>query len=385
MQRLFSFFLTWLAALAALYVSGFACATDGPALAGESKPVPHIALLLPLKSTPFAPAAQAVQQGFLAAANLEPAGTPGKLPVRVYGYADESREVSALYRQAIAEGARAVVGPLTRNGVMALAAERVSVPTLALNNIERETNGQLYLFGMEAEAEARLIARLARQQGLQQAIVIATAAPLSQRLQFAFEEEWHSAGGTIQREFQFNDNPAALADLGTRPDTMVFLAADIEQARLIRPYLPGQLPVYATSQIFGGNNATLANYDLDGIHFVDMPWLLQADDPAVVSHPRANPPLPVDLDRFYALGIDAFRLIQLLLADDVAAATPLDGVTGQIYLRGHTFRRTALEAQFVHGRAHLPGTPLEPAPSMFPAPPATSAPLAVSAPPATKP
>lgn len=369
----------------ALYVSGFACATDGPArgeplLSGENKPVPHIALLLPLKSVPFAPAAQAVQQGFLAAANLEKQGTPGTLAVRVYGCADESKEIVTVYRQAVAAGARAVAGPLTRNGVAALAAEQViPVPTLALNNIERETAGQLYLFGLEAEAEARHIAQLARQRGLQQAIVIATSAQLSQRLQFAFEEEWHGAGGTILREIQFKGNPAVLADLTARPGTMLFLAADTEQSRLIRPYLPSPLPVYATSQIFTGNNDTLVNYDLDGIHFVDMPWLLQADHPAVMTYPRASPPLSADLERFYALGIDAFRLIQLLLSGSVAAAMPLDGVTGQIQLQGHTFRRTPLPALFARGRAQPPGAPLEPMPSMFPAPPV------VSAPPATKP
>ena len=48
--------------------------------------VPHIALLLPLKSPVFAKAADAVQQGFLAAAGKETNG----LPVRVYPCKDET-------------------------------------------------------------------------------------------------------------------------------------------------------------------------------------------------------------------------------------------------------------------------------------------------------
>src|SRR3989338_6425540 len=160
-------FLTWLSALLTLYVSGFACATTEPLAPGSEKPVPHIALLLPLKSAIFKSAAEALQQGFQAAAELE-MQLPGRLPVRVYSCFDENKDIVALYRKAVADGARAVVGPLTRSGVSALAAEQnISVPTLALNVVEEKPAGQqLYFFGIAAEAEARQIAKLARQQGL---------------------------------------------------------------------------------------------------------------------------------------------------------------------------------------------------------------------------
>lgn len=376
MQRVSPLLLTWLSALLALYVSGFACATDGPALGGtppgqaplpgKDNPAPHIALLLPLKSAPFGTAAGAVQQGFLAAAGLEQPGQTERLPVRVYGCADESKEIVALYRQAVANGARAVVGPLTRNGAGTLAAEQdIPVPTLTLNMVEKPPARQLYFFGMEAEAEARLAAQLARQQGLHQAIVIATRSLLAQRLQFVFEEEWHDAGGTILREIQYSANPAVFADIADMPDTVLFLAADAEQARLIRPYLPNKLPIYATSQIFAGNNNTLTNYDLDGIRFFDMPWLLQTDHPAVMIYPRATPPLSPELERFYALGIDAYRLIQLLLAGNVAVAMPLDGVSGHIWLNGHAFQRASIPAIFAQGRAQPPDA-VVPAVPMFP-------------------
>ena len=151
----FKRFLTWLLAVLTLYVSGFACATTEPLAPGSEKPVPHIALLLPLKSTIFKSAAEALQQGFQAAADLE-MQLPERLPVRVYGCFDENKDIVALYRQAVASGARAVVGPLTRSGVSTLAAEQsIPVPTLALNVLEEKPAGQLYFFGMAAEAEAR--------------------------------------------------------------------------------------------------------------------------------------------------------------------------------------------------------------------------------------
>lgn len=323
-----------------------------PLVRGDEPRTPHIALLLPLKSAAFSAVSEVVRQGFMAAANAETQGLPGELPVRVYGSADEGTDIVMQYRQAIAGGARAVVGPLTRTGVSVLAAvQDIPVPTLALNIAEGQFASRLYFFGMMVEDEARQVAQLAGRQGLHQAIVIATNAQLARRLQFAFEEEWQRLGGTILREIEFNGDPSVLAEVTYLPDTVVFLAADAEQARLIRPYLLNQLPIYATSRVFLGNNEALINYDLNGIRFVDMPWLLQADHPAVMIYPHADLPLSADHERFYALGIDAFRLIRLLLADRVDANLSLDGVSGDLRLNGHTFQRRAMPAIFAHGQA----------------------------------
>lgn len=385
----------------ALYVSGFAYATEVPP-GPEKLPVtpsgaetapgtlpgtdklpgaenvassllaemgqPHIALLLPLKSPTFGTVASAVQQGFEAAAAVEQQRLPGGLPVRVYGCQDESQDIVALYRQAIANGAHAVVGPLTRNGVNVLAAQtELPVPTLSLNVADNAAGRQLYFFGMEVEAEARQAAQLAKQQGLNQATVITTHASLSKRLQFAFEEEWNRLGGTLLREIEFNGTLEEFTSVADAPGTMVFLAAEAESARLIRPYLPNKLPIYGTSQIFIGNEETLTNYDLNNIRFIDMPWLLQPDHPAVMTYPRALPPLSADRERFYAMGIDAFRLIQLLLTRHADTfIQPLDGVSGQIQLNGQTMQRVGIPAMFSQGRAQLLDAPATPAASAFP-------------------
>jgi outer membrane PBP1 activator LpoA protein len=343
-------------------------AKPGITVLPTEKPFAHIALLLPLQSAVFGSSADAVQQGFLAAANYK----KQMLPIRVYGDLDENSSVVTAYRQAIANGAVAVVGPLTRNGVSALAAERdIPVPTLALNLVEGQYAPQLYFFGMAVEAEARQVAQLAKQHGLHQAIIITTHTQLSQRMQSAFEEEWTGLDSSnmnvgILREIEYNDDPAAFADIGDKADTMIFLAADAEKARLIRPYLANKLPIYATSQIFVGNDNSLTNYDLNGIRFVDMPWLLQPDHPAVMIYPRANPPLSADRERLYALGIDSFRLIQLLLANKINSDLPLDGVSGQIQLHGQTFQHMAVPAMFAQGHAQLPDTPAVPTSQVFP-------------------
>ncbi|NNM70472.1 MAG: penicillin-binding protein activator [Gallionella sp.] len=348
--------------------------------------VPHIALLLPLEDKNFSEAAQAVRAGFMAAASLNPFG----LPVQVYSKFDENLNIVAEYRQAIANGAQAVVGPLTRKGVSALAAEQaIPVPTLALNTVDAHPADNLFFFGLPADDEARTVAELAARKNLHNAVVIATTSPLAQRLQFAFEEAWSKLGLNIVREIDFKGDPSVLSGLFTIPnpaaskppatpddppapdvlvipDTMVFLATDVENARRIRPYLPGKLPIYATSQIFKGNDDTLTNYDLNGIHFVDMPWLLLPDNPPVVVYPHSATPLSADQERLYALGIDAYRLVQLMLARTLAVSLPLDGVTGQVQLSNHIFQRTAVAGVFSQGRAQATASATTPAIQMFP-------------------
>lgn len=337
--------------------------TSEPPVVGEDNPVPHIALLLPLQSANFGSAASAVQQGFLAAASLE----RQTLPVRVYGNFDENNSVVAVYRQAIANGALAVVGPLTRNGVTALAErQNIPVPTLGLNVAENIPAQNMYFFGLAVESEARQVAQLARQQDLHEAIIVTTRDPVSKRLQFAFEDEWSASGGTILREIEFGEDSSIFADITDLSGTVVFLAADANKARLIRPYLSNNMPIYSTSRIFVGNADVLVNYDLNGIRFIDMPWLLEADHPAVMIYPRAATPLSIDNERLYALGIDAFRLIKLLLDNRISTALPLDGVSGQLQLRGHIFQRAATPAVLVQGHAQLASAPATPAIQMFP-------------------
>lgn len=338
-------------------MSGLACATDGPlAVSGVAgtpvKPVPHIALLLPLKSAAFGRAAEAVRQGFMAAAN----NAPQTLPVRVYECADEKKEVIALYQQAVANGASAVAGPLTRDGVATLAGYAgITLPTLALNLTEEKGANKLYFFGLPTEVEARQIARLAKNTGLHEANIVSNGTPLSNRLSQAFAEEWKILGGYIGKEILYQGDPAALGSISATGDNMVFLAANAETAHLIRPFLNNALPVYATSQVFNGNADTLTNYDLNDVRFVDMPWLLQPDHPAVMVYPRATPPLEPDMERLYALGIDAFRLLQIVLNNNYQASLPLDGVTGRIKLNGQRqFLREAIPALFWQGRGLTP-------------------------------
>ncbi len=322
-------------------------APDGP---GE----PHIGLLLPLDSPSFARHAEAVKNGFLAAVRVQ-GGAP--LPLRIYAVNDDDRSVVEHYQRALEHGARFIVGPLTRSGVSALAESAVvMVPTIALNVPDRRISRQsnLYMLSLHAEAEAQQAAQFAWQEGRQSAIVVYGETPLLKRLHQAFVREFRRLGGKLLAEHPFAADQSELARIrraaATGSADMVFLALDFARARLARPYL-GALPLYATSHVYPGNTSPLAGFDLANVRFLDMPWLLQPEHPAVMVYPRPDH-RDADLDRFYALGIDAFRVARELLAGkgDVA----LDGVSGRLRLGSDLrFERGLTAAQFSDGKLKI--------------------------------
>lgn len=323
-----------------------------PALptAPELYGVPHIALLLPLRSATFGPPAKAVENGFLAAAKVQ-GNEP--LPLRVYAVGDDPAQIVASYAAALAGGARLVVGPLTRDGVTAIAGNPVPVPTLALNvpNAGTTVPANLYMLSLRAEAEARQVAQLAFRDGWRKAISVSAQTPLMQRIQRAFVDEFTLLGGALVAEYAFTSDPAGLARIkeaaGLGVADMAFLALDFPQARLARPYLD-PLVIYATSQVNPGAAGPLAGYDLAGVRFLDMPWLLQPQHPAVMIYPRPPYREAADRERLYALGIDAFRVASALLAGN--ATMEIDGVTGRIKLApDQQFARNLTAAQFNQG------------------------------------
>ncbi|NCN88240.1 MAG: penicillin-binding protein activator [Gallionella sp.] len=307
----------------------------------------HIALILPLRSAVFGRAAEAVERGFLEAAALQ----PGDLPVHIYTANDEAFEAAALYRQAVSSGALAVAGPLTREGVAALAAEeKLPLPTLALNLLDTPREDALYFFGLPPESEVLQLAQWAAASGMLTATVVRTDTAYSRRLAEAFSAVWQQGGGSLMPEIVYQGDPSEIRTLSGQPGEMVFLAAEADRARLMRPYIYTDIPVYATSQVFVGNQYRLRNFDLANVHFVDMPWVLQADHPAVMVYPRAEPPLPLEMERLYALGVDAYRLLQVLYRHETLNALPLDGVTGKLTLDGHRVRREAMKAEMRDGQ-----------------------------------
>jgi uncharacterized protein len=338
--------------VASLYGPASAAATEAARPMPPRGPRPHVALLLPTQSPGFAPYADSVRQGVLAAAKVQ---GKGALPVIVYGIVDEGTDAVAHYELALAQGARVVIGPLTRPGVNAIVAHgSITVPTLALNppDASLPMPPLLYVLGLQAEPEARQVASFALSEGRSAALIVTADSPLAKRIQDAFTETFEAQGGRIAAVMTLPSDSKALGKLrksySASGADMIFVACDAQHARFLRPFAEPGTPFYGTSQLYATRGDAMTNSDLEGARFLDMPWMVQPDHPAVMIYPRpANASASNEQERFYALGIDAYRVSQTLLDAPPPAASSLDGVTGRIDLSaGQTLERSLTPAEF---------------------------------------
>lgn len=180
----------------------------------------------------------------------------------------------------------------------------------------------------------------------------ATAASLRNAAAAAFADAWTKLGGSIKESVEFTGSLGRVRQAVDRArGDVVFLAADAERARLLRPYLGRATQVIATSQVFAGvpKGETQKAHDLNGMRFFDMPWLHQPDHAAAMVFPRAEGQLSADLERLYALGIDAFRI-----AGELALARTeflVDGVTGNLNVQPGVIGRAPLQLEYRDGTA----------------------------------
>lgn len=314
-----------------------------PAVAATEQLEGVVALLLPLNEPAYANAAEAVQAGLMAARDGSNA------VVKIYATRGDKTEIAATYQKAISEGAQFIVGPMAREEVNALAASGLKLaPTLTLNATDQEIPPEnLTAFGLPVEAEAAQVARVARAHGMQSAILVTADTPLAKRIEQAFRKEWQTQEATIvtQKTFGTETNLAELkAEIAAHPADMIFLAANAEQARMVRPYLDPSIPTFAISHIYDGLAQDPANVPLSAIHFVDMPWMVNPDHPDFTPYHDAAAKLPPgEAQRWFAIGVDAWHILAAR-----AAGKPLllHGLSGNLHMEGNTLVRELPMAQF---------------------------------------
>jgi outer membrane PBP1 activator LpoA protein len=297
-----------------------------------------IVIVLPLESALYGRVAGAVKAGFLAAA--EAAGSSSR--VKVIGHGEDG--VLPAFAAAVEAGATLIVGPLTRDDlktVLALAPARPRM--LALNQPDDGSPlpPEAYALALSVESDAALLARRAREDGMRTIATVASDAPLQRRFKTAFSSAWERAGGRIARDYRFDTNTDVLAllrrELAARGADATLLCVAPTEAALAKSFLvPG--PVYAVSQIIDGLSGETLR-DLEGVRYVEIPWLAEPEDPAFARLPRTSMGDPV-LDRLYALGLDAFVVAELLSSPEPPTRIELDGATGHLSLTpGRYFAR----------------------------------------------
>lgn len=387
------------------------------------QPPGRVALLLP-QSGPFADAAAALRDGFLAAYYAD---SPDRRPQLGVFDSQPFSTVADTYRQISEQGYEFVVGPLSRNAVQSISRQaELPVPILALNRTGTEdyTPDGFYQFGLPPEEEVRQITWHAWNQGHRKALMLIPEGNWGQRISKAFYEAWTELGGELLETQTYsaktNDygNPiikvANLDESRQRRNDLkrilggeleyeprrrqdadfVFVAARPGPGRILRPQLQfhrlGDMPVYASSHIFSGRIDPAADRDLNGLEFADMPWLInegrpvaEEDEAPATSREAFEQLWQGRLDRYrrlYAMGMDSYQLLSFLprLNDD--KSREFAGNTGMLSLNELAqIQRRLLWARFSGGRPQAsdwiqapqleeengelpPATPLEEAP-----------------------
>ncbi|MDP3267821.1 MAG: penicillin-binding protein activator [Legionella sp.] len=341
-------------------------------------PPKQVALLLPL-SGPLSGPGNAIKEGFMAAFKANNADA-----TKVKLYDTDKSEIVGLYEQAISEGADYVVGPLTKNQVATIAGMNHPVPTLLLNDSEGSVQDNSYLFGLSPTHEASQVALNARKKGYSRALIIAPQNEWGNDVTKAFINQWQKKGGKVVDTFSYSQKAdlnkemrdfLRITDSQTREKQlkqiigqnvtvstsrrqdfdMIFLLAYPSKARQIMPllkyYYAGDVPVFATSSVYGGSANALKDKDLDGLIFCDIPW--------VFAHQMGSRNWPEQFNsynRLYALGRDSYALATQLNQLILFPADGSQNSNGTLYLKPSQQVARVLEwGQFRQGLAHSLG------------------------------
>jgi outer membrane PBP1 activator LpoA protein len=372
----------------------------------------QVALLLPNDGN-YAAASTAIREGFFAAyldAGRNHAPRPS---VRVYDSQGTADGAVKAYQQAVSDGARLVVGPLTRGEVAAVFSQaQLPVPVLALNHPDDKQlpAANASEFGLLPETEGAQAADHMIERSLRQVYVLVSTDDFAQRAAGAFKAELAARGGQLAGTITLppgvtsyasiiaglklptapavsapaTSGTAAPAESSVVNDAGIFISMRPAQARLLLPQLriaQVNLPVFATSHVYEGNDDAAANRDLDGVEFCDAPWLFDAQ-PGLPNRDGVAARLPAargGAARLFAFGMDAWNLVPYL---DWLRAHPgsyVPGASGQLAAdQFGRVRRVLIWAQFQNGLARPLGGSLQMDDVPSNAPPVTTEPSPAS-------
>jgi outer membrane PBP1 activator LpoA protein len=355
----------------------------------------QIALLLPLTGV-YERFSETIRDGFLSAWFNEQNYRP---VVRVYN--TDSQNFDDIYTAAVENGADFIVGPLEKESVRLLAnMQNIPVRTLALNQIaenefepvEKTENyvfpiPELVQFGLPPEDEAVQVAERGILEGYNRALVITPSDEYGERVYNAFSIAWEDMGGTILERIDYNPQTSDFitpikkllnidssemrinelrqrlgrnlnGESRLREDVeFVFMVATNLTARQIVPHLRffrvEDVPIYTISAVYTGKQNAQVDRDLNGVEFVDIPWLLgpENQNSELSSQIReAWQTASGQFPRYYAFGVDAFRLISQIPRLSLNPAYRYQGETGRLYMtHDGQIHRNLIWARFNNG------------------------------------
>ncbi|QWF70790.1 penicillin-binding protein activator [Methylomonas paludis] len=320
-----------------------------------------IAVLLPASGN-YAAAGKAIKDGILAAQRQAAVNSP-QLPLRFYD--SEQGDIGTIYRQAVADGASQIIGPLVKEQIQNLAEQiELSVPVLALNHVENLNRNNLYQFGLSPIDEAGQLSLKAHQDGGQTAMILVPNSGQGQRIGHYLTSAWQSQGGIVLGVQSYDPKQHDIANIlngfanstpaenTAKPVQTLFLSASPELARELAPALKNhpELTVYAMPGIYSGRPNPVQDMELGKINFCDIPWFfgdLYSGPLSQLSQQGVWQSLPDTQLRLLALGMDAYNVLGQL---NQLATTPYNGATGHLSLNAENrLTRKLVCAQFKAG------------------------------------
>ena len=356
--------------------------------------VKHITLLLPLTG-PFAQSGQAIRNAFFAAYYQDHNHSQPAPTITVLDTYQNS--VQDLYQQAVSNGSDFVVGPLLKNNVDAIASlSQLPIPVLALNATSfKKIPSNFYSFSLSPVQEAAATAQYAfAQNNAPHAITIIPNNDWGSNIAKAFETQWQQLGGQVISSMTYQNREdlyQSIKDLlrydlsqnrinsventlgkkvratpTIRQDiNCIFIVAEPSMARQIAPllkfYYADNIPTYTTSTIYDGTPNSAAYNDMNGLIFIDMPFVLS-------ENPKENYPFQniknqlqalypksfMQNIKLYALGLDAYLLTQELPQLRLTPLLSIDGATGALTLNAdQSIHRQLLWVQMTNGSPKL--------------------------------
>lgn len=353
----------------------------------------NVLVLLPLSGR-FQSTGHAIKQGILAAYFDE-----NQTPSSTISFADTE---TLSDEQILEKTAKAdwVIGPLLKETIDKLLPKMpTNTPKLVLNRadisefetigVQTERDG-LVFFGLAPEDEAEQIAEHVAANGFTRPIVVASNLGSSNRMLSAFIAKWNGLKGV-----EFNNKPVDVVtfdDIDSLDESLssalgvaqsesnasqidrmtnrilfdqtrsrqdidaIIVFASPEEMALINPMVEASIspfrqqtvPVFATSRSIETSATKNTLRDLENVHFLDSPLILQANQWPEISQSTDAlwPQQSVRFKRFFAFGYDAYTLLPQLPLMSSLLPYQYFGLSGVLQMNAqHQIRRRLPMAQ----------------------------------------
>lgn len=333
-----------------------------------------IALILPLSGA-YKNQAKSIKQGFFAAFYADDK-RPSNASIYVYDsqqYADMASLIDAVNQR----GVKMIVGPLLKDKIEQMLQKSAAyAPTLVLNRLPELDNpaNDFFQFGLMPEDEAAQAAEFMTKQQYFRVAAIFPRSSIGARIEKEFNSRLLELGAQLvasskyaagTRDFSFAVKaildieksksrksvlqtvlamPLNFEDSGRSDLDALYVVADPITIRSIKPQLKffdaEHLPVVASSQVY---SATASGYakDVEGVMFLQSPWLLGEQDQLQHSLQRIEPANFANYGSFYAMGADAYNLIPRLKRMRINNFMTFSGYSGTLFIdaKGRVKRR----------------------------------------------